>query len=230
MNKAWLGVGVALISLLLLVGVGTSVLAGGGALFWLRSSAAPPPDAVSVPPAPPSDAPPAPLSSSSSPTKTPSSAPAVGGGGGSGGEGGAIAAEGTGTAGSATGPSSGQAKSSACADTISGVTRHSATHFTLSQSFVDTYIRDQGKAQQQGTAGWRKNKKKKTVGLRVSGLKCAPKVAGLKNGDVIRAVDGRELTSSTAAIMAYNSALNSKRFVVELRRDGAAMTIRYDVE
>ncbi|MFT4974542.1 MAG: hypothetical protein ACI8S6_000425 [Myxococcota bacterium] len=114
-------------------------------------------------------------------------------------------------------------------DQISGVTRHSESRYTLSQAFVDRYIRDQGQAQQQGGASWKKNKQRETVGIRLRSLRCAPRTAGLKNNDIIKSINGRAVTSTAGALLAYSDLKRSDSFSVKLRRSGKTMTIQYTV-
>ncbi|CAN0456592.1 unnamed protein product, partial [Ectocarpus fasciculatus] len=127
-------------------------------------------------------------------------------------------------------PISTQSQESTCADKIDGVTRHSSTKFTLSRSFFNSYIRDQDKAAQQGRASWRQNKNQDNTGIRISGLRCAPRTAGLRNSDVIKSINGRSLTSSVNAYAAYKDMKNGDRFSVKLKRDGQLMTIQYTVQ
>lgn len=117
-----------------------------------------------------------------------------------------------------------------CADKIDGVTRHSSTRYTLSQGFMDKYVRNQSRAQKQGSASWRRNKKKDVVGVRLRSLSCAPQVAGLQNNDVIKEINGRAITSSASALSAYSDVSSASRFTVKLRRDKSSMTISYTVE
>ena len=230
MNKVYIGIGAVL--LLLVLAVGGTVLAGG-VLFFYPQSPIPAPEPVGPVETTEHSAPPTTVGGVEGGKTTPGPGGAVG----SIDEDdedlepdldGAAAEEGE----EATAPSSGTSGGggSSCADTIQGVTKHSATHYTLSRDFFNRYVRDQGNAMSQGGASWRQNKKKKTVGLRIFSLKCAPKVAGLKNNDVIRTIDGRSLDSSTAALLAYNGVLNSSRVTVGLRRNGESLTIRYDIE
>ena len=123
-------------------------------------------------------------------------------------------------------PSSG----GSCADRIEGVTRHSSTRYTLSEAYMDRYVRDQQRASNQGSGSWRKNKKKKTVGARIRNLRCAPQVAGLQDGDILKEVNGQPLTSTVAALSAYETVKSADRFTVKLRRNNQPLTIQYTVE
>lgn len=123
-----------------------------------------------------------------------------------------------------------QSEGSTCTDKIDGVTRHSSTRFSLSRSFANTYIRDQDTAAQQGQAAWRKNRQQENVGIRIGGLRCAPRAAGLRNNDVIREINGRPMTSSVNAFAAYRDVKSGDRFSVKLKRDGQLMTIQYTIQ
>lgn len=117
---------------------------------------------------------------------------------------------------------------SACSG-ITGVTQNSATSYTLTDTFVDKYIRDTGTAQTQGSAGWKTNKAGEKIGFRVRKLRCAPRMAGIQNKDVIQSINGRELTNIGAAWAAYRDVTKGGSFTVKLRRGGQPMTLRYDV-
>ncbi|MFT4975391.1 MAG: C-terminal processing protease CtpA/Prc [Myxococcota bacterium] len=130
----------------------------------------------------------------------------------------------------AVSPPSADSDEGSCADRIDGVTRHSSTRYTLSQSFMDRYVRDQQRASKQGSSSWRKNKKKKVVGARVRNLLCAPQVAGLQSNDIIKEVNGQPMTSTVAAMSAYETIKKASRFTVKLRRNDQPLTIVYTVE
>jgi hypothetical protein len=57
---------------------------------------------------------------------------------------------------------------------VSGVTKHASDHYTLSQGFVSTYIKDTSKGQKQGSAGWSTGSNGRD-GVRVKQLRCAPR-------------------------------------------------------
>lgn len=111
-----------------------------------------------------------------------------------------------------------------------GVTRHSASRYTLSRGFINRYIRDQDRAQRQGSAGWRKNRQQDVVGVRIRNLRCAPRTAGLQNNDVIKAINGRSMTSITAVLTAYAELKRGNDFTVKVRRDNQPLVIQYTVE
>jgi type II secretory pathway component PulC len=113
---------------------------------------------------------------------------------------------------------------------IAGVTRHSSSRYTLSRNFINRYIRDQDRAQRQGSAGWRKNRQQDIVGIRVRNLRCAPQTAGLQNNDVIKTINGRSMTGITSVLAAYSEIKRGNNFTVKVRRDGQPLTIQYLVE
>jgi hypothetical protein len=120
-------------------------------------------------------------------------------------------------------------KSSGGSCNVEGVTKIDSTHYVLSQAFVDKYIDDTDKAGQQGAANWAANKSGETTGVKLSQLRCAPRQAGLKNGDVVKTVNGRPITSTVNAWAAYRDVTGAKHFTVNLKRKGQAMKINYDV-
>jgi len=112
----------------------------------------------------------------------------------------------------------------------SGVTKHSPTRYTLSNGFVERYIRDMDRASRQGSASWATSRSGKKVGLRLTRVACAPRAAGFKRRDVVYEVDGRDITSLTAAWASYRSVKKAGSFKVKLRRGGENMVIRYSVK
>ena len=111
---------------------------------------------------------------------------------------------------------------------ISGVTKHSSNHYTLSNGFVSTYIKDTSKGQKQGAAGWSTGSSGRE-GVRVKQLRCAPRVAGMKNKDVITEIAGHKITTTAAAFLAYGDIKKADRFEIKVLRKGSPITITYDV-
>jgi len=111
---------------------------------------------------------------------------------------------------------------------ITGVTKHSSNHYTLSQGFVSTYIKDSSKGQMQGAAGWSSGSSGRE-GVRIKQLRCAPRVAGMKNKDVITEIAGYKITTTAAAFLAYGDIKKADRFEIKVLRKGTPLTITYDV-
>ena len=53
---------------------------------------------------------------------------------------------------------------------------------------------------------------------------------GLRNGDVVRAIDGHEMTSPQRALAIYAKLQDASDFVVDVERRGKKLSIRYSIE
>ena len=192
------------------------------------------PVAAAAEPAPPIPAPtphPQPAASSPAPFSSPPSKAPSGGGAkpaSSGPTGIAGLPPGGSKGGAASKPKGGAASSSGC--NVDGVTRVSSTRFILSKKFRDTYIKDSDRAQKMGSGSWHEDSHGKTDGAKVANLKCAAKEAGLRNGDVVEVVNGKEITGMMSAWSAYGSIKNDDAFDIVLSRGGSTMRIHYTVQ
>jgi general secretion pathway protein C len=66
-------------------------------------------------------------------------------------------------------------------------------------------------------------------GVRLSGIRDGSPLSrlGLRNGDVLRAINGRELTTGEAALEAYASLRNAAELRISLARGGGLHTLEY---
>lgn len=69
-------------------------------------------------------------------------------------------------------------------------------------------------------------------GLRITGLENIPmaKALGLKNGDIIRVVNGHRLTSKQKALQVFKKARSQETMSVELLRDGETKELSFDLQ
>lgn len=116
-----------------------------------------------------------------------------------------------------------------CAAIVTTARQNSKTSVTLSEAFLDTYVRDLSKGQQQGWAGWAKDSGGKRMGVRVKSLRCAPRTAGLRNKDIVTSIGGHKIVTTANAYLAYNKVKKGEDFDIELVRKGQPLTIRYTV-
>ena len=68
------------------------------------------------------------------------------------------------------------------------------------------------------------------VGFRVRRIKCGSVLhqAGIRNGDVVRSINGRPVTTIPQALSAYRKLRRKRKLEVELtRRSGEAVSLRY---
>jgi hypothetical protein len=112
---------------------------------------------------------------------------------------------------------------------VEGVTQIDSTHYILSRAFVNKYIRDSERAQKQGYATWANDKGGDRAGVRLKQLRCAPRTAGLRNGDVVRSVNGKSVTSTLDAWAVYREVQSASRYTVVIKRKGSPLTLHYEV-
>lgn len=76
---------------------------------------------------------------------------------------------------------------------------------------------------------YRKNNR--TQGLRISGLEKVPlaEMFGLKNGDVIRTINGQQLTSKQKAFQVLMKAKTQSRVDIQLLRDGKSKDLSFEI-
>jgi len=69
-------------------------------------------------------------------------------------------------------------------------------------------------------------------GLRITGLEKvrAAEVLGLKNGDIIRVVNGQQLTSLQKAFQVFQKAKSQPTISLELSRGGDTKTLTFDLQ
>ena len=69
-------------------------------------------------------------------------------------------------------------------------------------------------------------------GLRITGLENIPmaKALGLKDGDIIRAVNGHRLTSKQKALQVFKKARSREAMSLELLRDGETKELSFDLQ
>lgn len=68
-------------------------------------------------------------------------------------------------------------------------------------------------------------------GFRITGMRCGNPLtqAGVKNGDIVTAVNGKRVNNTLQAASAYMKLRNEDHLSVELTRKGAPVTLEYDV-
>ncbi|MGE5182695.1 MAG: PDZ domain-containing protein [Acidobacteriota bacterium] len=104
-------------------------------------------------------------------------------------------------------------------DPAAGVRRLDATHVEISRAAFDALIADpsQVAARAEQVAG----------GFRVSGIGRGSVLdrAGLRDGDVIRGVDGMDVSTPAAALEVYQQLRSANRLTIDLYRDAEPVQI-----
>lgn len=117
------------------------------------------------------------------------------------------------------------------AELDSGITRVSDTQFTLQRSFVDKVLSNQAEIMrsarvvphQEGGA---------TAGLKVYGIRRNSLLGrlGVQNGDMLRTINGFDMTSPDSALEAYSNLRGADRLTVSLVRRGQPLTLDYNIQ
>ena len=71
-----------------------------------------------------------------------------------------------------------------------------------------------------------------SVGMEIRGIRSGTLLTklGIKNGDILEAVNGQSLTSTDAALGAYTTLRTSDKFNLSIRRKGESMIINYNLQ
>jgi type II secretory pathway component PulC len=120
----------------------------------------------------------------------------------------------------------------AAAPTTEGVDQLSETKFAIDKSVLDKYLADPTQLATMGRALLHRGPDGEYDGYRLSAIRrgTIADSLGIKNGDVIHAVNGQPLNSVQAAMNAGSAlASGGNAFSIEVTRRGQKMTLEYDV-
>lgn len=103
--------------------------------------------------------------------------------------------------------------------------------YVVDQELVDKIMENPEKLYSQVRVVPHKGADGEVDGYRLSGIRRNSFFArlGVKNGDIVHAVNGKPLTSMSAAMDAYNSMQDSKDFSFELTRRNKKQTFEYEI-
>jgi general secretion pathway protein C len=112
-----------------------------------------------------------------------------------------------------------------------GVSKADDTHFVIEQALIDEMLANPEKLYSQIRAVPHKDASGEIDGYRLSGIrkKSVFGKLGVKNGDVVHAVNGKTLTSMSAGMEAFNSLQNEKSFNFEITRRNQRQTFEYEI-
>ena len=104
--------------------------------------------------------------------------------------------------------------------------------FVVSQDLIDTYINDLEAISRMGRALLHRGPDGQFDGYRMSAIRrdTLPDKLGIKNGDIIHAVNGMDLNSMQGAMSAYQTLQNEKSFNFEVTRRGKRIKMSYEVQ
>ncbi len=104
--------------------------------------------------------------------------------------------------------------------------------YEIDGEVLDRYLSDLEAISRMGRALLHRGPDGEFDGYRLSAIRrntIADKL-GIRNGDIVHSVNGKPLTSMTAAMEAYNTMQNEKSFTFEITRRGQRMTMQYTVK
>jgi hypothetical protein len=119
-----------------------------------------------------------------------------------------------------------------CADPTPGIVQVSEREFSLERDLVLDLASDLDRAAKLASVAWWKNEKGKVDGFSVRRIRCGSVLdqAGIKNGDVIHAVNGKPVRSVIQAFGAWRKVKKKDLVKVTLTRGGQKMEIRYHID
>ena len=111
-----------------------------------------------------------------------------------------------------------------------GVEKEGETKFTIDQETFDKILENPDKLANQIRAV-PKTEDGKVIGYRLSGIKRSSlfRKLGIKNGDVVHAVNGHELTSISSALAAFDSLQSERSFKFDVTSRKKKQTYEYEV-
>lgn len=112
-----------------------------------------------------------------------------------------------------------------------GVEQTGENKFVVDAALVEEALKDPEKLASQVRVAPHKDENGQIDGYRMSGIRRNSlfKKLGIKNGDVVHAVNGQPLTSMQTAMTAYESLQNDKNFSFEITRRNQRQTFEYEI-
>ena len=116
-------------------------------------------------------------------------------------------------------------------DADSGITKLSDFRYAVDQSVLDEAMNNFEMLAAQVRAYPHKGPDGQIDGYRLSSIKPTSLYArlGIKNGDIVHAVNGTALTSAEGALSAYQALKNERGFNFEITRKNQKQTLEYEV-
>jgi hypothetical protein len=116
-------------------------------------------------------------------------------------------------------------------DPVEEIVQTGDSSWKVERGIVDFYATHLGDLEQQGNVAPHKDAGGKTDGARIYLPRCSVvRQAGLKNGDVIRSVNGRRVTTLPEALAAYFALRTQSNIALDItRKNGGDVTLRYQL-
>ncbi len=112
-----------------------------------------------------------------------------------------------------------------------GITRNSDTNFTVSRSLVDQLLTNQAALMR--TARIIPHEENgRTVGVKLYGIRRNSLLGrlGLQNGDMLRTINGYDMSSPDSALEAYTNLRGANNLSVNVVRRGNPMALEYNIQ
>lgn len=111
------------------------------------------------------------------------------------------------------------------------VSKDGENSYTVDRELVDKYLADMDALSRMGRAIPHRGPDGQIDGYRLSGIRrgSVGEKLGIRNGDIVHAVNGQELTSVQSAMGAYGSLQNDSNFSFEVTRRGQKMSLKYEI-
>ncbi len=112
-----------------------------------------------------------------------------------------------------------------------GVEKDGETKFTIDEETFNKILENPDKLASQIRAVPKTDEGGKVIGYRLSGIKRSSlfRKLGIKNGDVVHAVNGNELTSISSALAAFESLQSERSFKFDVTSRKKKQTYEYEV-
>lgn len=128
-------------------------------------------------------------------------------------------------------PAPAKKRKRSCETPNPGIDRLGSDRFEVDRSIVDAYAKKPATLSALGWVNRHDGASGKADGFQVGGIRCGNDLhaAGLRNGDVVHAVNGRPVRSIPEAIWAYTKLRKADEIEVEITRKGARRTLTFQM-
>ena len=130
----------------------------------------------------------------------------------------------------ASAPSAGgKKKRRTCQEADPRITATGDDQFSVKRDLIDRYTGDLEAAAKLAWVGWHRDPRGDIDGFKVKRIQCGSVLhqAGFRNGDVVRTVNGKPVTTIPQALIAYRKLRKKRQLKVELDRGGDRRELRY---
>lgn len=109
------------------------------------------------------------------------------------------------------------------------ITQTGERSWNVKESWVDRMTKDHNAAAKLASVGWARSKEGKIIGFRIKSLPCASPLreAGFMKGDIIRSVNGKEITSTASAMRVGLEVKRAGDMRVNIKRGSGSRDHRY---